>query len=245
MLGKFIHPHLVFMTMGLFLVSTSCTGQQQASDDSILENEPAQTADPTAESAASGRDSAQAGGSSTAVPSVKAPSVDPPTINVPEITPPGIDVPEIDVPTVDVPEIDLPEVTVPEVIVRQNDDLTIYTLPADILFDFDQSNIRPDAEMALQQISASIAERFPNVPLQVRGHTDAKGGEDYNLALSQRRSASVKQWLITNASISPNRISTQGYGESQPVAPNTRADGTDNPSGRQLNRRVEIVALTP
>ena len=245
MLSKLIHHHLVFMTIGLVLVSTSCAGQPQVSDDPVVENEPAQTTNPTAESAASERDPAQAGDFSTAVPSAKAPSVNPPTINVPEITPPTVDVPEIDVPTVDVPRIALPEITVPEVIVRQNDELTIYTLPADILFDFDQSNIRPDAEMALQQISASIAERFPNVPLQIRGHTDAKGGEDYNLALSQRRSASVKQWLITNAGISPNRMSTQGYGESQPVAPNTQADGTDNPSGRQLNRRVEIVALTP
>ena len=145
--------------------------------------------------------------------------------------------------TAEMSTVQFPEVTSSEVLIQQNEDMTVFTLSADVLFDFDKSNIRPDAESALQQLSAAIAERFPNDPLQIHGHTDAKGEDAYNVDLSERRAASVQQWLSTHANINRDRMTTHGHGEHQPVAPNTHTDGSDNPAGRQLNRRVEIVVL--
>lgn len=125
--------------------------------------------------------------------------------------------------------------------IQQNKNTTIYTLPADILFDFDKANIRPDAEAALQQISNSIAQRFPNAPIQINGHTDSVGSDAYNLELSQQRAESVRQWLIANKNMKSEQMTVEGLSETQPIAPNTNPDGSDNPQGRQENRRVEIV----
>lgn len=177
-------------------------------------------------------------------PQVETPEVNVPQINTPKIDVPEIETPEVEVPDIEIPEIRLPEITIPDVRIRQNNEKTIYTLSADILFDFDRADIRPDAEAALQQISDSIAQRFSNSPLQINGHTDAKGSNTYNLKLSQKRAESVKQWLINNGSIGADRMTTQGLGESQPAAPNTHPDGSDNPQGRQINRRVEIIVYT-
>jgi outer membrane protein OmpA-like peptidoglycan-associated protein len=169
------------------------------------------------------------------------PEVNTPEINTPEINTPEVNVPEVNIPNVNLPTINFPEITVPEVVVQQGDNTTIYTLAADVLFDFDKDAIRPDAEVALQQISGSIAQRFPNSAIQINGHTDSIGTEAYNLDLSQRRAESVKQWLASNGGISSNHMTVNGLGESQPVAPNTNSDNSDNPAGRQRNRRVEII----
>jgi outer membrane protein OmpA-like peptidoglycan-associated protein len=133
------------------------------------------------------------------------------------------------------------EVRTEQVQVSQGDGLTLYTLPADVLFDFDKADIRPDARAALESISASIAKRFPDAPLEIRGHTDAKGADGYNQDLSERRAASVKAWLAGQGGIETGRMVTFGFGETKPVAPNTRPDGSDDPAGRQRNRRVEVL----
>jgi outer membrane protein OmpA-like peptidoglycan-associated protein len=75
----------------------------------------------------------------------------------------------------------------------------------------------------------------------IEGHTDGKGTHPYNIKLSENRAASVKKWLVENAGVSGSRITTRGWGETKPVAPNTNPDGSDNPAGRQKNRRVEIT----
>lgn len=77
--------------------------------------------------------------------------------------------------------------------------------------------------------------------MRVDGHTDAKGDDAYNQALSERRAAAVKAWLAGNARIPADHMGTRGYGETRPVAPNARPDGADDPAGRQRNRRVEIA----
>jgi outer membrane protein OmpA-like peptidoglycan-associated protein len=64
------------------------------------------------------------------------------------------------------------------------------------------------------------------------------------MKLSDDRAASVKNWLVQNAGVSASRITTRGFGETKPVAPNTNPNGTDNPEGRQKNRRVEITIRT-
>jgi outer membrane protein OmpA-like peptidoglycan-associated protein len=76
--------------------------------------------------------------------------------------------------------------------------------------------------------------------IAVEGHADALGSQEYNLRLSQRRADAVAQELIASQ-IRRERVRSQGYGEQQPVAPNTNPDGTDNPDGRAQNRRVEVV----
>jgi len=111
-------------------------------------------------------------------------------------------------------------------------------LPGDILFDFDKWTIRKDAEETLSKVGEVISAY--QHPVIITGHTDSKGSESYNLELSKKRAESVKKWLVDQAGIDSKRIETMGKGESEPVAPNTNPDGSDNPEGRQKNRRVEI-----
>jgi outer membrane protein OmpA-like peptidoglycan-associated protein len=107
-------------------------------------------------------------------------------------------------------------------------------LPADVLFDFDKSDVRPDAAQALGRL-ATVIRGYPNGRVDVEGHTDAKGSADYNQKLSERRAESVKRWLVEREGIAADRLTTRGAGASRPVADNA----TD--AGRQKNRRVEVV----
>ena len=77
--------------------------------------------------------------------------------------------------------------------------------------------------------------------MEIRGHTDAKGSDDYNQGLSERRANAVMAALRERGAAA--QASARGFGETQPVAPNEVA-GKDNPGGRQLNRRVEIFVRT-
>lgn len=149
--------------------------------------------------------------------------------------------PTVKIPTVKIPTVKIPEVTVPTVKVQANDEFMILTLPADILFDFDKDNIRPDASQALTQVAQVLTKRYPSNYLQINGHTDAVGNDTYNQNLSQRRANAVSRWLSENFQVAAQRMTIKGYGESQPVAPNTKADGKDDPAGRQQNRRVEVI----
>lgn len=121
---------------------------------------------------------------------------------------------------------------------RQEGKHIIVNLPADVLFDFDKSDIRPDARRVLSQLSETLVAMEPKKVLIV-GHTDSKGSDEYNDKLSKRRAASVKSWLSKNGVTSS--MVTEGKGERFPVAPNQTAQGADNPEGRQKNRRVEFV----
>ena len=115
----------------------------------------------------------------------------------------------------------------------------VVTLEDRVLFDFDRSEIRPDAAKVLDALAAALG-KIPVRTLEVRGHTDAKGSEDYNQALSMRRASAVSAALRDRGA---GGATAKGYGESQPVAPN-ELGGRDNPAGRQLNRRVEIFVRT-
>lgn len=140
----------------------------------------------------------------------------------------------------DAPVVEAPEVTSPDVTVRKGEEGTVYVLEADVLFDFDRSDIRPDAEAALREVSDSIASRAPDGDIAVYGHTDSVGDDGYNQRLSEERAASVANRLVANDGLDRDRVSASGAGEQDPVASNTNADGSDNPAGRQQNRRVEI-----
>ncbi|WP_312527868.1 OmpA family protein [Paracoccus sp. (in: a-proteobacteria)] len=112
----------------------------------------------------------------------------------------------------------------------------LITLEDRILFDFDKSDLRPDAAETVDALAAAFTTVAPT-HLQILGHTDAKGSDDYNLDLSQRRAITVETALKEREVAS--LMKAEGFGESHPVAPN-EIDGKDNPAGRQLNRRVEI-----
>jgi photosystem I P700 chlorophyll a apoprotein A2 len=89
-----------------------------------------------------------------------------------------------------------------------------------------------------------VVAGYPDAPLLIEGYTDGKGTHDYNIKLSQNRAAAVKKWLVDKAGIKASRIATKGLGESKPVAPNRKPDGSDDPEGRQKNRRVELTLST-
>jgi outer membrane protein OmpA-like peptidoglycan-associated protein len=112
-------------------------------------------------------------------------------------------------------------------------------LAADVLFDFDKADLLPKAEQTLQQAADFVKERNKGAVVRIEGHTDAKGSDAYNQKLSLRRAESVKRWLIAHGL--DVRFSTAGFGAKQPVAPNQKPDGSDDPEGRQKNRRVAIV----
>lgn len=122
---------------------------------------------------------------------------------------------------------------------RRSDGAIVIDLPADVLFDFDKSTIRPDAEPALARAS-ELLKSYPGAQVSIGGHTDSKGDDNYNQALSVRRAQAVADRLQGAA----GRFGVEGFGETRPVAPNAQPDGRDDPQGRQKNRRVEI-RITP
>ena len=113
-------------------------------------------------------------------------------------------------------------------------------LAADVLFDFDKAELLPKAKSALQQSAALIRDKAKGA-VRIEGHTDAKGTDAYNQKLSERRALAVKTWLTDKEGLRNAQFLTQGLGARKPKAPNQKLDGTDNPEGRQQNRRVEIV----
>jgi outer membrane protein OmpA-like peptidoglycan-associated protein len=114
------------------------------------------------------------------------------------------------------------------------------TLAADILFDFDRASIRPDAKVALDRVAEIIRTRSAGV-VKIEGFTDAKGAPDYNLRLSNARADAVQRWLVERGGLRGTAFAAEGFGATRFVAPNARRDGSDDPAGRQKNRRVEIV----
>ena len=117
-------------------------------------------------------------------------------------------------------------------------------LSGDVLFDYDKAALKPAAEEALKKV-AVVLSQFPDSKVRVEGFTDSKGGKSVNLPLSRDRATAVKDWLVKNGGVAAANISAQGFGEDNPVAPNTTADGSDDPIGRAKNRRVSIVVEKP
>jgi len=90
--------------------------------------------------------------------------------------------------------------------------------------------------MFLEQVVFNSLEAYPNVRVEISGHTDNQGGDDYILVLSDKRAKAVMSYLI-NRGISADRLVAKGYGKTRPVASNNTAEG------RAQNRRVEITPL--
>ena len=100
-------------------------------------------------------------------------------------------------------------------------------------FDFDKSTLRQE-DIAIIDRNAADLDKWGNVNIEVAGHTDSRGSDEYNINLSQRRADAVRNYLISKG-IAADRLTAKGYGESQPVADNA----TDE--GRFKNRRVELI----
>jgi outer membrane protein OmpA-like peptidoglycan-associated protein len=103
-----------------------------------------------------------------------------------------------------------------------------------IYFDFASDRLKPESTPVLEEI-AGVLKDNPDWKLTVSGHTDNVGGDVYNLDLSKRRAAAVKQALVTQYHVAEERLSTDGFGASRPV------DTNDTLAGRARNRRVELT----
>lgn len=114
---------------------------------------------------------------------------------------------------------------------------TVITLEDGVLFDFGKSDIRSDAAQTLKSL-AGVLNNAKVPTAHIYGHTDSISDEAFNLQLSQERADAVSAELKKDGVSAI--LDATGYGESKPVAPNENADGSDNPAGRALNRRVEI-----
>ncbi len=109
-----------------------------------------------------------------------------------------------------------------------------FSLGAKTLFDFDKATLRPEGKQALEALVSKWRQGdVTKLNITVTGHTDSVGTEQYNQALSERRAAAVRDYLVETG-INPANITSQGMGESSPVASNATA------AGRQQNRRVDI-----
>jgi outer membrane protein OmpA-like peptidoglycan-associated protein len=108
----------------------------------------------------------------------------------------------------------------------------IVSMP-DVLFDFNKYTLKPEARERLAKISG-IVLAYPDLKLDIEGHTDAIGSDEYNQTLSEKRADSVRGYLVSSGVV-PDHVTAVGLGKSDPVADNATA------SGRKLNRRVDMV----
>jgi outer membrane protein OmpA-like peptidoglycan-associated protein len=108
----------------------------------------------------------------------------------------------------------------------------IVSMP-DVLFDFNKYTLKPDARERLARISG-IVLAYPDLHLNIEGYTDSIGSEQYNQTLSEKRAATVRDYLV-HSGVSINNVGAEGFGKANPVADNSTA------AGRKLNRRVDMV----
>lgn len=102
-------------------------------------------------------------------------------------------------------------------------------------FDYDKATLRPE-DLSIIDRDAATLDKWGNVNIEVAGHTDSRGSDEYNMNLSQQRAEAVRNYLISKG-IAADRLTAKGYGESQPVADN------ETDEGRFKNRRVELIKM--
>jgi len=112
-----------------------------------------------------------------------------------------------------------------------------------VLFDFDSYELKRDAQFELEKVYKLMTD-YPDLYIEVIGHTDSKGSPMYNLMLSARRANAVVEYLV-NKGIDEKRFVVRGMGSLVSFAANTNPDGSDNPNGRKLNRRASIRVFNP
>ncbi len=107
-----------------------------------------------------------------------------------------------------------------------------------IFFDFDKATLRKASNIEIKNL-ITIMNKYPTMKVEISGHTDNLGNENYNQRLSEKRAHAVVKRLVQKG-ISADRMIVKGYGEKQPIAKNRKKNGKDDKNGRQLNRRVEF-----
>ena len=106
-----------------------------------------------------------------------------------------------------------------------------------VQFDFDKGDLTDEDKIVLSNFAARIKSQNKNVHIEIQGHTDSIGTEEYNLWLGQVRAESVRNYLYTQHGVSLHRMSTFSYGESKPIVEN------DTPENRAMNRRITFVVI--
>ena len=125
------------------------------------------------------------------------------------------------------------EKTVPDAKVKRVGEGIVVEFSSNVLFGFDESNLSYDAKTNLNKL-VNILNAYPDTDIEVQGHTDSKGSQEYNYNLSQQRASAVSGYLVSQ-NISSRRLSVVGFGEASPKYQN------DTESGRAQNRRVEFL----
>jgi outer membrane protein OmpA-like peptidoglycan-associated protein len=110
-----------------------------------------------------------------------------------------------------------------------------------IFFDFNKASLTIKSQKELDHLTM-VMNNYPEMKIELIGNTDAKGSDDYNLGLSEKRANSAKTYLIKKG-ILAGRITIKGIGKKNFIAINNNPNGTDNPDGRFFNRRVDIRVL--
>ncbi len=110
-----------------------------------------------------------------------------------------------------------------------------------ILFEYNKHSLTEESKEIIDFLVEYMKE-MTDKKVEISGHTDAIGSDEYNQSLSEKRAKSVRNYM-REAGISKSRMKYVGYGEAKPVAPNTHPNGDDNPEGRQRNRRVEFKVI--
>jgi outer membrane protein OmpA-like peptidoglycan-associated protein len=105
-----------------------------------------------------------------------------------------------------------------------------------VFFDTDRATIKQKSYIVLEEVASALEANAEIEKVRIEGHTDADGRDLYNLALSQRRSNAVREFLVDRG-VDPSRLESKGYGEAEPIASN------DTEEGRRKNRRVEMTIL--
>ncbi len=181
----------------------------------------------------------------TVPPPVQAPPVQTPPVQTPPVQTPPVQTPPVQTPPVQTPPVQTPtpatpiDVTTPTVeyieraILEQGLFRTVH-----VNFEVNQSVLLTSSRAILDAVGEVLA-RHPEIRLEIGGHTDSTGPEDFNQRLSEARAEAVRAYLMAHAGLDGSRLVARGYGETQPIAGNATA------TERTLNRRVEFRVLTP
>ncbi|MBS1741140.1 MAG: OmpA family protein [Bacteroidetes bacterium] len=113
---------------------------------------------------------------------------------------------------------------------------------SNVYYDYDKATLRPESVASLDSLINFMKDN-PSLSVEIYSFTDGKGADQYNKSLSERRAQAVKSYLVNNG-VEDSRMIVKGFGKKMPAAPNTSSSGTDNPTGRQLNRRTEFRIVT-
>jgi outer membrane protein OmpA-like peptidoglycan-associated protein len=120
----------------------------------------------------------------------------------------------------------------PDAAVEREGDKLYVALPSGILFDVDKDQVKPEARQSLAT-AADVLIKYPDTYVTVEGHTDSTGSREHNQSLSEHRAMRVRDVLV-GYGVPSARLSVRGYGETDPIADNSTAEG------RQRNRRVQL-----